>query len=200
MNDFRNRQRILEAVLFLSTTEENYVFPTIEQFVLSELVNGTIAYVRGRAGEVTYQKTGEVGVVYEDLLWKYYEREMSTPRLNEIHAPERSAQPQRNIFPGLKKIIDELVEYRWVDPGGNDKPYPQTKLYEHFKGFAGLDGICPVRNRSTFELPHGTVMHIERQVLPFLSPEWRGDIEGIAKEMRKFIDEDLKYIRKSYQW
>ncbi len=191
MNDFkkyveeaRYRKGILEAILVSSITEERYELPTIQEFVLSELVNGTIEYIGGDPGKVNYQRFRQG--TFERCLWGYYEEEIKLYSKGKLN-------------PKIREAITKMVNYDIVDPSGPDRPYPKTELYTFFKGSMG-GGICGVIMKSTFSLPQEITDKVKREIIPTLSNTERKTVEGIGKSMRKYIDEDLEFIKGRYRW
>ena len=170
----------------MSTTDKSFRIPTIEEFVLSEVVNGTIDYFGGKAGKVTYQKMRN-GNSFERALFEYFEKELKSHSKGKLN-------------PHIRESIRKLCKPYSVNPTGPDRPYLQTELYVHFSGKPFGGGVCPVNMRSTFSLPQETVVKVEKEVLPKLSNPERRDVEGIGKAMRKFIDNDLGFIRERYHW
>ena len=180
------RKRFLEALLVSSLSENNFRLPTIEEFILSEVVNGTIEYVGGDAGQVDYQGSRLDRSTFEGRLHKYFESEM------EAHSKGK-------LNPKIREAINKLCGCYYVDPTGPDRPYPHTELYDHFRGpFGG--GICQVIGRSTFSLPHDTFIKVQEKVLSSLSSPEKKNIIGIGKAMRKYVNRDLEFIGKTYNW
>jgi len=180
------RRHLLEALLVSSVSEDRFRLPTIEEFILSEVVNGTIEYIGGNVGQIDYQKFRFDRNSFERELNKYFEAEMR-------------AHSKGKLNPKFKKAVTKLCEHYYVNPTGPDRPYPYTELYAHFKGFGG-GGICPVIMQSSFSLPQETIIRVQREVLPELSNPEKRDVEGISKAMRKYIDRDLEFIGKTYHW
>lgn len=180
MKEWKYRRTVLEALLYHSTKKDNFILPTKEEFILSEVVNGTIEYIGGNAGRISYQKSDRN--MFEFDIYKYFENEMKNSK--------------RRLNPAINGAITKMVKYEMRCPGGPDRPYPYTEVYSFFRGFGGGGGICPVIMESTFSLPYETVIRIKREVLPSFSDFEIKDIEGIGKSMRKYIKDDLKFIYK----
>lgn len=180
------RRHLLEAFLVSSVSEDSFRFPTIEEFILSELVNGTIEYIGGNAGNIDYQKFTYNRNDFEKELCNYFETEMSAHSKGKLNSDIREA-------------IVELCGHYYVNPTGPDSPYPETELYTHFKGFCG-GGICPVITQSSFSLSQDIIANVQKNVLPRFSDSEQKDIVGIGKSMRPYIDRDLEHIKETYLW
>jgi len=183
IEEMRYRDRILEALLVSSITEDNSRLPTIQEYILSEVVNGTIDYAGGNAGKINYQKFRHDRNKYENELIKYFKEEMS--------------ETKGEMSPKIRESIQKMTDCHWVyvpEPGDN---YPTCELYGCFRGFGG---ICPVTFHSSFSLPLELVVRVQKEVLPSLSKDERRDVKGIGKAMRKYINDDLEYIREHYHW
>lgn len=53
---------------------------------------------------------------------------------------------------------------------------------------------------STFSLSQKTLENVKEEIMPKLTNAERRSVEGIGKIMRKYIDEDLEFIKKTYLW
>ena len=180
----RARRKTLEALLFCSITDKDFRLPTIEEFILSEVVNGTIEYVNGEAGKIDYQTIRFRAGEFEKEITDYFKEEI--------------AKAKRKLEPKIQEDIEKLIKYEWVyvqEPGDN---YPTCEVYEHFKGFFGT-GICKAGMESTFSLAYKDAVKIQ-EILPSFTEQQRRDIEGIGKAMRKYINKDLEYIKNTYYW
>jgi len=178
---------LLEAILYFSKDKEKgYFLPTIQEFVLSEVVNGTIAYVGGNAGLVGYRKKSiNHRISFENDLCNYFKEEMEGAK--------------GKIDTKVKKAILEMTEIKWMyvpEPGDN---YPTCRLYRYYKGFAG-GGICNAVFQSTYYLDSHTISKVENEILPKLSNSEKRDVEGVGKAMRKFVNGDIEYIKSHYFW
>lgn len=186
IEDSEHRRKVLEALLVAATPNGNRL-PTIEEFILSEVVNGTLEYVNAKAGEITYAKERAKHAdpkTYESKLYAYYHEEMrNTEKLSE----------------NIRTAIGKLVEAVWHHPYPGDS-YCDTDLHAQFKGFGGVGGICQVIAQSTFSLPHELVLKVQKEIMPSFSESERKDIMCIGEAMRKYIKEDLEYIQKQYHW
>ncbi|MFH1511180.1 MAG: hypothetical protein ABIF10_05795, partial [Candidatus Woesearchaeota archaeon] len=179
----KKRGLLLEAILYCATTEQKPMLPTIEQFVLSELVNGTIQYSGGNAGKLNYQMFLAEPKAFERSMWQYYHQQAAKGKLSQ----------------DVYDSITTLVKYKMVNAGGPDKPFAQTELYTHFKGGAGYE-ICPVTFSSIFSLPYKTVLRVRNTTLPSYSRKEKEHVEGIGAAMRPFIEQDMEFIKKTYCW
>lgn len=183
--EWNYRKNLLDALLILSVCEDSYRLPTIKGFILSEVVNGTIEYVGGNAGQIDYQKYRFDRDVFEEELSKYFKEEM------KAHSDGRLTYK-------VKEAITKLCEHYYADTTGVDRPHSTTELYSHLKGFRSI--FPPGILESTFSLSHDTITRVHKEVLPLFSEQEKRDIEGISKAMRKYINKDLRFIEQTYHW
>lgn len=173
---------ILQALLYCSTTEDDFMLPTIEEFILSEVVNGTLEYLGRDSGKVRYQDFRGDRNSFEKGIWDYFEKE--------------SVLSDKVIDSDVMASIGRMASYHIVYPDGPDGPYHMAGLYSSFKSVLPSGaGMC-----STFSLPQKVIYHVQKEVLPSLSEVARADVESIGMIMRKHINEDLRYIREKYMW
>ena len=173
---------VLQALLYYSTAEDDFMLPTIEEFILSEVVNGTLEYLGRDAGKVKYQDFKGGRNSFERAAWDYFE--------------EESVLSDKEIDPDVMASIGRMASYHIVYPDGPDGPYPKAGLYSTFKSVL-FSGMCM---SSSFPLLQGDIYHIKKKVIPSLSEAARADVESIGKIMRKHINDDLGYIGKKYMW
>ena len=184
LNELRFRRNVFEALLVSSRDESNSYLPAIEEFILSEVVNGIIAYIGGNSGELQYRRGGDGENNFERVIVDYFSRELSTvPKKLDVD---------------IASAVVELVKPK-LQHEPRECSYWDTEVYAHFKGDWGC-GICPVMMQSTFSLPQETVYRVKNKILPALSDLQRRDIAGIGISMMPFIAEDLKFIHKNYHW
>ncbi len=185
---FKSERAVLEAITYFCRTPKKPRLPTIEQYILAELVNAAVEYSTGKKGEIDYRELNfSLGYrgAYECRAWDYYNKQLSGA---EKPCPE------------IRRAIDDLLEPHFVSPGGPCDPYYNTDLYLCWKGFAG-GGICNVVMQSSFSLDEETLRKIKRETLPSLpKQEMRDDCLSIGLLMRKYVQEDLKEIKKNYHW
>lgn len=182
--DERNyRKNILEAILVSSIQENKNQFPAITKHILSELINGTIDYIGGNPGRLTYANSRIEPENLEKYFYKYLKCDLD-------------CELKQQLNPQIRSTINELSKPYRVDGNGPDKPYLTIELYEHL----GLTGnqISDKRIGSTFTILPLIIKKVETQILPNLSESEIKDILGIGKAMRKYIQEDLDFIKKHY--
>ncbi len=182
IEDSRYDRDVLQALLYYSTAEDDFMLPTIEEFILSEVVNGTLEYLGRDSGKVKYQDFKGGRDSFEKAAWDYFE--------------EESALSDKKIDPDVMASIGRMAGYHIVYPDGPDGPYPKAGLYSTFKSVL-FSGLC---TSSTFSLLQGDIYHVKKKVIPSLSEAARADIEAIGKIMRRHINEDLAYIGETYMW
>ena len=183
MGEERNyRINLIEAFLVSSMTKDKFMFPTIEQFILSEVANGVIKHIRGdnrNMPHINYQ------------MFELKENEFEKNLVKELMF-------SIGLFSGImdskvEKAITELCAPIWAGESYH------TELYEHFKGSAGM-GICQTPMKSRFSLPYEVVVRAQRIIIPSFSDAERKDVEGIGKAMRPYIEQDLEFIKERYSW
>jgi len=182
IEDMEYDRDVLQALLYYSTAEDDFMLPTIEEFVLSEVVNGTLEYLGRDAGKVKYQDFKGGRNSFEKAAWDYFE--------------EESVLSDKEIDSDVMASISRMANYHIVYPDGPDDPYPKAGLYSTFKSVL----LSGAGMSSTFSLPQEVIYHVQKEVFPSLSGTARVDIEGIGKIMRRHIDEDLVYIGEKYMW
>jgi len=174
-------RNLLEALLVSSISKDDSRFPSIEEFILSEIVNGTIEYIGGNSGQKDYQKLRYIDG-FEKEIGVYFESEMN-------------AHSQEKLDPTIRDALIKLCQYYYENPIGSDaNQQPRTELYNHFAE------ICPVAAQSTFLLHQDNIIRARQEFISKLSDSEKKDIEGIGKTMRKYIDKDVKFIREKYYW
>ena len=202
VEDMEYDRDILQALLYYSTTEDDFMLPTIEEFILSEVVNGTLDYLGRDSGKVRYQDFRGDRNSFEKGIWDYFERESGLSDKEVVkktlcdYFEEESVLSGAEIDSDVIASISRMAGYHIVYPDGPDGPYPKAGLYSTFKSVlptgAGMS--------STFSLPQGVIYHVQKEVIPSLSGVVRADVEAIGKIMRKYINEDLVYIREKYMY
>ncbi len=180
INETLFQKDILQALLVNSIVDENSKLPTIEQFILSEVVNGTIDYAGGKGGEIRYRRIGHEDA-FERLLWKEYEK-----RIKGI---------KKKVAPKIESTITNMVKYYYIDPTGPARPYPRTKLYHCFEAY-----VERLAYHSTSPLMERQILKVKEEIMPSLSESEQKSIIGISEEMRKYVEGDLKFIGKRYHW
>ncbi len=184
MEQTRYERNLIESLLVCSIDKDS-MMPTIKEFILSELVNGTISYVGGDAGEIKYKD------------------------IRMLDHWQQSMKMLVNYFRegiGKKDKLDEKIKSTLLtlikpqqERSPPDRPYLKNKLYDHLIGAFG-EGIFSGIIKSIWSLPSDLIKNIQEKVLPNYSESERKDIIGIGKAMRPFIEEDLVYIGKHFNW
>ncbi|MBU0959666.1 MAG: hypothetical protein KKB31_06995 [Nanoarchaeota archaeon] len=184
-SDFR--RGVFQATLVSSVNDKTYKFPTIDEYILSEFVNGVINFVGGNAGEVIYPQFDRIASdrYFEIPIREYFDKEVTLDKKEKLS--------QR-----IARAVDQLlkVEGRW---DAENKPYDDVDLYLHFKG-RRFTGICHEVMRSSFSLPQEVLIKVKNEIMPGLSEAEARDVVGIGQAMRPFIEQDLDYISKKYHW
>ena len=185
-SSFEFRRNVLEALLVSSITNESFKFPTIQEFILGEVLDGVIDYIGGTAGKVNFGEFIVDRNIFEKELVSYFNTEM------EKYSKEK-------LSPNIKSAIIGLSNYSYINPAGPERPFPHTELYNHFNGF-DIGRICPLTFESSFSLPSKFISQVKKEILPRFSSSEIKDIIGISKHMRKYVEKDLEFIGRNYQW
>ena len=177
-----NRKKLLKAFLVSATIEDDLTLSVSRRFVLSELINGTIEYMHGKAGKIIFQN-----FYGEDL--GVFEKEIET------YFKEQVLGANGNITIEIKKAIENLTRAK-VHPGPGDS-YVHCELYEFFRGTNhGIgSGICPMTPSRTFRLNSKLVEEVQKEIIPNLPDKERENVIGIGDSMKKYIRKDLELIR-----
>jgi hypothetical protein len=178
--NLKYRNNVLEAILFSSLTPERLRLPTGPEFILSELVNGTIEYIGGNAGKMNYRNFEEGHYEFRRRMEKYLSEEMRKFSKGKLD-------------PKIGNAVNKLCECYY--PDSSDKTRVEVNFFSHFNW-----GICQSTNQSTFSLPYDLVIKTREKTIPSLSDSERKDVEGIGKSLGKYLDKDLEYIKKNYFW
>ncbi len=185
--DFKYRRNVLEAILVSSLNADGISIPTIEEFVLGELINGTMEYMGLEPLRVDYREY----MLYRNV----FEMEISKAFKEQINASS-----QTMIDPNIKSALIKLSDCVFETNGPLYGASLSTELYTHFKGFAGIGGICNVMMKSKFELSIDYVEKIKKDFMDRMSDLERENVFGIGKAMRKYINKDLELIKKVCYW
>lgn len=176
---FKFRKNILEALLYCSISGNKFIFPTIERFIFSEVIKGTLEYVTGKESNFEPKEDR-----FELVMYNHFQQQL-----------KKGKNP---LTPGMEEALLKLLEPSWESDQWSDGEY-ETELYRLFIG-GGLGGICKVIMRSTFSLDQSVINHVKGKVLPSLPKPIKRDVQGIGRLMRGYIEEDLKYIKGRYHW
>ncbi len=186
MENLEYKANLLEAVIVLSQAEK---IPAQNEFVLSELVNGTIEYIGGDAGKIDFQSFRDeirrLGNVVDPFEVDPFELVLSNYLNSEIRA-----HPEATISPKVRDSLVQLCRFRPFSKSHN------TEFYVILSSMRGCN--YPLSIESSFLLPYQSVKKVQNEIIPTLPETDKKDIEGIGKAMRKYIERDLEYIRKAY--
>lgn len=174
---YKFRKNILEALLYCSISGNKFIFPAIERFIFSEVIKGTLEYVTGKKSNFEPKSDR-----YEDIMYERFQKKLKKGLLE----------------PEMEEALLKLLKPHWESDQWGDGEY-ETELYSQFTG-GGLGGICKVIMQSTFSLDQSVIYHVKTNVLPSLSEPIKKEVNGIGKLMRKYIEQDLKYIKQRYRW
>ncbi|MFZ5955507.1 MAG: hypothetical protein ACOYT4_03705 [Nanoarchaeota archaeon] len=185
------RRNVLEAILVNSNQENEFKFPTIPQFISEGLANAAIDHFSNKHIEspLLYRENDEK---FEESLRDHFIQNLNSELKAYFY----------NVESNFSKILE--VVYKLILPmqatGDHEKNYLTCELYEFYKGQNGHGGICNVAYESTFELPKDLIQKVQSEVMPNLDEKEKTDIKKIGKSMRRYIKEDLEFIRQQYSW
>jgi len=177
----RYQRKILEALLVSSISEDNSRLPTSRGFILSGLINGTIRYIGGNSGRISYAFF-EDDNDFEYKIFEYLENQI------KLHG--------ERLDPKIKETIVRMCEPLFMPSDGPGRPTTETDLYYKFNDPRG-GAICSEFSQSTFSLSYDFVVGVQKNIIPNLSESERKDVLGIGEAMREFVLEDLEFIRKT---
>jgi len=182
--DFQGR--ILKVLVYFASDMGRIKLPTIEQFVLSEVVAATIEYLTGDEYLFTYRRTQdgkELPGVADGWEW----------RTNEamVQALEQFGS---KLNPSLREAIKELTHLEFYSDGIMTKGY-LNMIYTTFK-----HAICHSWLISTFSLSVEFIEEVRRSVIPSLNPETLRHCQTIAEIMKGYVERDVDLIKRRYHW
>jgi len=165
--EYNYKKHFLEAVLVSSISDENSWIPTKKEYILSELINGTIDYIGGQAGKITYNNSRftDDSDIFELNMHKYLMKNIRSHKNMELGL-------------NIEKVLKNLCS-------SNSVTEHDVELYDFFRE------ICPVQGPSIFSPSYETVLRVRKEILPSLSLQERANIQGIGYKMRQFMDQDM---------
>jgi len=178
---YDGRRNLFESFLVCSMQKGRKEFPTIEKFLLSELINGVVTYVGGKVEQVDY--------------WAYYfgDGGLEEKLVKEIFQREMTEERRKKIQPKIMRAIDKMINYSYVSPSGlSFDTFPYCEVY----GFAGdIFGVPKPISYLT-----DNVINRADEMLTSLKEQERENVYGIGRVMRPFIEQDIDYIKRVYFW
>ena len=177
MDDDYVTKRDLVSTLLLSCSLGQSI-PKAKEYVLSELVNGTIEHAGGDAGLLAYSEMRS-DPRYEEIMYDYLEEEIR-------HA-------EQDISPNIESaILDLCAPYMTHDPP--ERPCMRTELYDILDVPGWPVGTMRTYDGHAYMFTTG-VLECKDKLMGRFSASERDDIEGIANSMRKYLDHDIDFIR-----
>jgi len=175
---------LLSVLLVEGSDGGKLKLPTLNEYILSETVNGTLAYLGGGAGEVQYGRFPPEH--FEMHLWD---------RLSDAICRRGHILSQE-----VREGIKSLAHSRREAADGPDRPSITTHLYNIYAtpwewGLYQKSGIS-----STWKLPDEFVANVRSRVLPSFEKESQEQLKLIGGHMRPYVRHDVCRIRKTYQW
>lgn len=176
---------ILEAVIYFASNKGKMRLPTIEEFVLSELVTSTGEYLSGRKDFSGYFRRRENGkhCLHNDN-WQ-----IKMSQFVEDLFSKFGGKLPREFSEALKQLVTLEHQYshgeKWWD----------CLLYDFYKDQTKCNPMI-----STFSLSVEFVDRVESNILFLLTQEEIEHIKAIASCMERYVEEDLEFIKKQYHW
>ncbi len=180
-------RRVLKAIIYHARTPANSTLPTIQEYILAEVVNATVEYATGNKGALDYTEFSHIpryGESFELKVLEYYQEQM---------------QGEQKLNAETRIALDGLLEPH-EHSGARElfTPYDDNHLENYWKGWWDT-GICKVRMSSTFSLDERTLREMRKE-LSSLTKDSRKDCVQIGRLMRPYIRHDLKEIAAHYFW
>lgn len=180
------QRHVLEVLVYFASEKGQKRLPTIEQFVLSEVVAATIEYLTGQEYLFTYHRS-ENGTEYireaDDWEWK----------TNKAMA-ETLERFGDKLNPALRKALKELTEIKFSSDAMGWKG-TNSSLYTWYKHSICFSGMV-----STFSLSVEFINEVEREVIPELGAKTIRHCQAIAELMKKYLERDFDLIKRKYHW
>ncbi len=175
------RRIVLETLLYYATEKGEKVLPTMGEFVLSEVSSAVIEYLTEKECNFAYRRYGN------DNLWEWLSGNNKL-----IERVVRDFGGKLNA--DLQKTLMSLIRVSFDHDGAGDRVYFcwLTALYKRC--------ICDCRIKSTFSLSVEFIRKVENKTIPLLDEETIKHCQAIAKIMKKYINRDIEFIKKTYYW
>jgi len=186
---FRKREfqgHILEVLVYFASNMGKNRLPTIQEFILSEVVAATIEYLTGKEHIFTYHRM-ENGKEYITVAdgWGWKTNEALDKALEQFG--DKLNPPFREAIAELTKLT---IHYDQTKRRGYD-----SWLYTYYK-----HSICQNWMVSTFPPSVEFINKVEKDVIPSLDSETRQYCKAIACIMKKYIKQDIELIKRRYHY
>ena len=166
---------VLEGLLYLASDRGANSLPSIEDYLISEIVAGACEYVTGEFQEGHSECEG-------------FRRD---PWISRINRNLENLCSQTKFNPALADAIKSWAYVRWCHDHGESWWESQIRYWLMF----GNNN----RMQSTFAFTVPQARKIEES-LKTLDSDTLRHMENIAEIMKRYIRQDLEYIREHYGW
>lgn len=166
---------VLEGLLYLATDRGASSLPSLEEYLVSEIVAGTCEYV-----------TGEFQNGHSEC-----EGFMRDSWISRVNRSLENLSSQTKFSPALAEAIKSLAHIRWCHDHGESWWKSQIRCWLMFGEHN--------RMQSTFAFTVSQARKIEES-LKTLDPDTLRHMENIAEIMKRYIKADLVYIAQHYRW
>jgi len=170
------RYNVLRAILYFASDGGKKRLPTIDDFLTSEIVSATIEYLTEEEYSNGYRK--EQG--FQRGQWY---------RMTNNAMKEAFEKFGNKFNPALGEAIRTATEFHFQSDHG------ETWHENLFRWFPKRPSMV-----STYSLSVESSDYIKEKVIPSLDPDTVGHCKKIAKIMRKYLDQDLEFIKEHYHW
>lgn len=180
------QRHVLEVLIYFASERGRNRLPTIEEFILSEVVAATIEYLTGAEYCFTYHRL-EDGREYFTVAdgWEWKTNKAMAEALDRFGD---------KLNPVLSETLKELtkLEFHYDAMGGKGHDSWLYTWYKH--------RICHILMVSTFSLSVEFVEKVKKEVIPLLDAETLQYCKAIATIMKKYIRQDVELIKRRYRW
>ena len=173
-DEFVFKRDFLKSILMVAS-EESQRIPAEYQYVLGELVWGTVDYLGGKSCGVGYKNNLDNSALHNGL-WKILNGHLQIFRW----------KVDEKIFNALRGLVEPHTHH--APP---DRPYFSCELHDCYDS---AEGIIRIRTHSIAPLPTDWKISVE------FTENQKKDMGGIGNAMRPYLKEDLEHISKTYRW
>ncbi|MFA5176351.1 MAG: hypothetical protein WC413_03795 [Candidatus Nanoarchaeia archaeon] len=186
MDERDKRRKLFNSIIVSSMTEENSIMPTLEKYVLSEFIDGTISFLGGKARKIAPEESRyDFDNKYAFKLEEYFKKELK--------------KVNKKLPSKLEKDLLIMIHPEIENSGFQaSDAHVNCELYEFVRGpgGGGLFGYC-MHSRNS--ISYDKVMKIKKEMKNYNSKTLE-IIKGIGKAMRPFMNQDIKSISKTHSW
>lgn len=177
---------ILEVLVYFASSMGKNRLPTIQEFILSEVVAATIEYLTGKEYIFTYHRM-ENGKEYITVAdgWEWKTNEALSKALKQCGD---------KLNPPFREAIAELTKLTIHHDQTGGRGY-DSWLYTYYKL-----SICQSWMVSTFSFSVEFINKVKKDIIPSLEPETLKHCKAIARIMKKYVKQDIELIKRRYHW